>query len=321
MGWTVGRAEKRVQSKANDRASVVQVYTAGLRFETEPMVCTGSAASALGQIDALGSLSQRPNRQRLPLQCPLVEGDWDQHSDVGADSEAMAAIGSTWTALWQVACLLRPEVSPVLWRQRIRRLARIVKGQSASGAGLEAPPGLDNTGLKDAAPIGLTGTVVAQGMSQWIQRLMPAGMLGVTDRYPGVSVTEGPALELKTLEDCVRSGGVALLGWQRVRPERSGLRDQAQVTAVTSRHWQWRVVAGIEGLKPLGLHFQSRSVLLLPQEGEAVWGCGYGKRLDPNWLAGGGSRQLAGLWALRGLDGALSTVDVVRVLGVEPLPG
>ena len=33
------------------------------------------------------------------------------------------------------------------------------------------------------------------------------------------------------------------------------------------------------------------------------------------------SRQLADLWALRGLDGALSTVDVVSLLRVEPLPG
>lgn len=283
-------------ARVDGLASVVQVYTAGLRFETEPMVCVRPAASPVGTREL------QPSLHRLPLQCPLLEVD-EQDS-------------SAWTALWQASCLLRPEVSPVLWRQRIRRLARIIKGFPASADGLEpfarvnSTDGLKSVSLRKAAE--LKDPVL--GMSEWVQRLMPAGMLGTSDRFQGVVVSDSAALDLKSLESCVRSGGVALLAWKRSVATRSALSTQALIGMETPRHWQWRVVAGVEGLKALNRHFQSRSVLLLPQDTEAVWGCGFGGRLDPLVHDVPEHVGCANRCTWRSLDGAKATVEVCRVL-------
>lgn len=282
------------------RASVVQVYTAGLGFETEPMVCARSAASTVGTCE------MQPSLHRLPLHCPLLEV-YEQDS-------------SAWTGLWQASCLLRPEVSPVLWRQRIRRLAQIIKGFPASADGLEpfarvnSTDDLKSVSLRKAAELKDPELV----MSEWIQRLIPTGMLGTSDRFKGVSVSDSSALDLKSLEICVRSRGVALLAWQRSVANRTALTTQAPIEMETPRRWQWRVVAGVEGLKALNCHFQSRSVLLPPQGTEAAWACGYGLRLDPHVIRDAASPETTRLWQLRSLYGAWDRVEVLRVLMLNP---
>lgn len=287
-------------ARVDGLASVVQVYTAGLRFETEPMVCVRPAASPVGTREL------QPSPHRLPLQCPLLKVD-EQDS-------------SAWTALWQASCLLRPEVSPVLWRQRIRRLARIIKGFPASADGLEpfasgnSTDGLKSVSSRKAAE--LKDPVL--GMSEWVQRLMPAGMLGTSDRFQGVVVSDSAALDLKSLESCVRSGGVALLAWKRSVATRSALSTQALIGMETPRHWHWRVVAGVEGLKALNRHFQSRSVLLLPQDTEAVWGCGFGGRLDPLVHEAPDQLGYADRWNWRCLDGGKTIVEIIQVLQIQP---
>lgn len=80
-------ADKAERLRAGLPASLVQVYTAGLRWETEPMVM------ALAQ-DARSTMALH----RLPLTCPLEEPPGDHPT--------------LWTALWQTACLLSPEFSP-----------------------------------------------------------------------------------------------------------------------------------------------------------------------------------------------------------------
>lgn len=84
-------ADKAERRHASRPASLVQMYTAGLRWETEPMVMAPTQ-------DARSTTALH----RLPLTCPLEEPPGDHHT--------------LWTALWQAACLLRPEVSPVQWR-------------------------------------------------------------------------------------------------------------------------------------------------------------------------------------------------------------
>lgn len=88
--------------RASRPASFVHVYTAGLRWETEPMV------KALAQ-DAAPTTPLH----RLPLVCPLEESPGGHHT--------------LWKALWQAACLLHPEFSPAQWRPRVRRLARVAR--------------------------------------------------------------------------------------------------------------------------------------------------------------------------------------------------
>ena len=84
-GWAMAAADKAQRQHASRSASLVQVYTAGLQWKTEPMVM------ALAQ-DAPSTTSLH----RLPLVCPLDEPPEDHHT--------------LWTALWQAACLFRPEV-------------------------------------------------------------------------------------------------------------------------------------------------------------------------------------------------------------------
>ena len=95
-------ADNAERLRASRPASLVQVYTAGLRWETEPMVRTWAPTQ-----DAATALPLH----RLPLEFPVDEPPGDHRS--------------LWTALWQAACLLRPAVSPAQWRTRVRRLARI----------------------------------------------------------------------------------------------------------------------------------------------------------------------------------------------------
>lgn len=275
MGWTVGRAEKRVQTKANDRASVVQVYTAGLRFETEVSVDTQEPHQAM-----TGERAQH----FLPLDCPLYD--------------APDGKGSLWTALWQVACLLRSEWSPSQWRPRLRRLARIT-GSLTTGE-----------------------HVLAERMAEWVRRLLPASQMTVrgVDRL-AIKVHEASGLDLAALETCRRKGGAMLVAWRTVhRAVDHDVGDAANAAEAgpTVDDLQWRVVAGLEGTQGSGLVFQPRSVLLLPQGMEAAWGCGYGLRLDPVVTREAALPEHPNLWQLRTLYGGWSRVEVVKVLMLDP---
>jgi len=287
MGWTVALVE------CKGLVSVVQVYTAGLRFETEPMVCSHRS------VTSAGSQAPLPAAHRLPLQCPLLKPSSEHRS--------------AWTALWQAACLLRPEISPTLWRQRIRRLERITHGRSAVANHLDLDTGLGEVVER------VENLAVAVWMSKWLQHLMPPRMLGLTDRFRGVSVSQDAVLDLKSVETCVRSGGVALLARH---PQMASLSDPSMSNPEDTTppiQWVWRVVAGLEGTKAREHSFQSRSVLLLPQDAEGVWGCGYGGRLDALATDSSDSKVSDNLWTWRSVDGGKGTVHVGCVLRVQPI--
>lgn len=275
MGWTVGRVEKRVQTKANDRASVVQVYTAGLRFETEVSVDTQEPHQAM-----TGERAQH----FLPSDCPLYDVPNGQVS--------------LWTALWQVACLLRSEWSPSQWRPRLRRLARI------------------------ACSLTNGEHVLDERMAEWVRRLLPASQMTVrgVDRL-AIKVHEASGLDLAALETCRRKGGAMLVAWRRVH--RAVDHDMGHIASAaeagpTLDDLQWRVIAGLEGTQGSGLVFQPRSVLLLPQGTEAAWGCGYGLRLDPVVTREAALPEHPHLWQLRTLYGGWDRVEVVKVLMLDP---
>ena len=99
-------------------ATLVQMYTAGLRWDTEPMVWAWAPTRGAATAVPL---------HRLPLECPVQEPPCDHHT--------------LWTALWQAACLLRPEVSPVQWRPRVRRLARVANALIHEGDADVVAPG------------------------------------------------------------------------------------------------------------------------------------------------------------------------------------
>lgn len=234
---------------------------------------------------------------RLPLVCPLEEPPGDHHT--------------LWTALWQAACLLRPDVSPARWRPRLRRLARIAGALVHVDTKADAPEQHEAT----QAP----RTALDVRMAEWVRRLLlPAPQTEGSFR-PAISVLESTELDLDAMELCRREGGVVLVAWQGVHPAKRG-----------DGGWQWRVVAGLEGLEDptarvasanLGEGFQPRSVLLVPQEAEAVWGCGYGMRLDPLASLDTASPETSSHWQLRSLYGSWTAVEVVRVLMLRPDPG
>ena len=62
QGWAMAAADKAGRSRASFPASLVQVYTAGLRWETEPMVIAQTQ-------DTRSTMTLH----RLPLTCPLEE--------------------------------------------------------------------------------------------------------------------------------------------------------------------------------------------------------------------------------------------------------
>jgi hypothetical protein len=276
-------ADKAERLRAGLPASLVQVYTAGLRWETEPMV------TALAQVAA-----STTSLHRLPLACPLEEPPGDHHT--------------LWTALWQAACLLLPDVSPARWRPRLRRLARIAGALLHVDTRADAPEQHEAT--EDPR------TVLDARMAEWVRRLLlPLPRMTDSSR-PTISVLESAELDLDAMELCRREGGVVLVAWQRVHPAKRG-----------DGGWQWRVVAGLEGLENptargasanLGERIQPRSVLLLPQEAEAVWGCGYGMRLDPAASLDTTSPETSNHWQLRSLYGGWTAVEVVQVLMLRP---
>lgn len=278
-------ADNAERLHAGRPASLVQVYTAGLRWETEPMVM---ALAPTQDTETAAPL------HRLPLECPVEEPLGDHRS--------------LWTALWQAACLLRPEVSPAQWRPRMRRLARI------AGALIHVEAKADAAEQHEAIKDPRTGLDVQ--MAEWVRRLLlPARQTGGSFR-PTISVLESTELDLDAMELCRREGGVLLVAWRGVHPAKRG-----------DGGWQWRVVAGLEGLEDprargapanLGEEFQPRSVLLVPQEAEAVWGCGYGMRLDPLASLDIASPGPNGRWQLRSLYGGWTAVEVVRVLMLRP---
>ena len=223
---------------------------------------------------------------RLPLACPLEEPPGDHHT--------------LWTALWQAACLLRPEVSPAQWRTRVRRLARIAGALTHVEARADAPSRHEAT--QDPR------TALDFRMAEWVRRLLLPSTPTPTDSFgSAISVLERAELELDAMERCRREGGVMLVAWRRVHPAKRG-----------DGGWQWRVVAGLEGVaarrakRASGL--QPRSVLLAPQEAEAVWGCGYGLRMDPVASSEVTSSGSGNRWQLRSLYGDWAAVEVLQVL-------
>lgn len=231
---------------------------------------------------------------RLPLECPLEEPPGDHHT--------------LWTALWQAACLLRPDVSPARWRPRVCRLARI------AGALIHVETKADAPEQNEATQDPMTALDVR--MAEWVRRLLLPSPRTTDSLRPAISVLESTELDLDAMELCRRQGGVVLVAWQRVHPAKRG-----------DGGWQWRVVAGLEGLEGprarvasgnLGEGFQPCSVLLVPQELEAVWGCGYGMRLDPAESLDTSSPETSSHRQLRSLYGGWTAVEVVRVLMLRP---
>lgn len=297
-------ADKAQRRPASRPASLVQVFTAGLRWETEPMVM------ALAPTQDTETAAPLP---RLPLECPVEEPLGDHRS--------------LWTALWQAACLLRPEVSPVQWRPRVQRLARVANALIHEGdTDVDAPE------AHEAAQATLR-TQLDERMAEWVRRLLPSSRMPRAGHFRSeISVLESADLDLDAMEDCRKDGGVTLLAWRRLRDSVSKQKSELRTATGLPEEepWQWRVVAGLEGAggsgdsgnraKPEG-RFQPRSVLLLPQEAEAVWGCGYGMRLDPAASLEPPSSGSSGHWQLRSLYGGWTAVEVVRVLMLRPSPG
>lgn len=295
-------ADNAKRLRAGHPASLVQVYTAGLRWETEPMVIAQTQ-------DARSTMALH----RLPLTYPLEEPPGDHHT--------------LWTALWQAACLSRPEVSPVQWRPRVRRLARVANALiHEREADVIAP------GVHEAAQATLR-TQLDERITEWVRRLLPSSRMPTAGHLRSeISVLESAELDLDAMEDCRKEGGVTLLAWRRRRD--SVFKPKVEPSG-TNGHpeqepWQWRVVAGLEGAessgdsgnraKPEG-RFEPRSVLLLPLEAEAVWGCGYGMRLDPAASLEYASPGYSGHRQLHSLYGSWTAVEVVRVLMLRPSPG
>lgn len=250
---------------------------------------------------------------RLPLVCPLEEPPGGHRT--------------LWTALWQVACLLRPEVSPAQWRPRVQRLARVANALIHEGdTDVDAPE------AHEAAQATLR-TQLDERMAEWVRRLLPSSRMPRAGHFRSeISVLESADLDLDAMEDCRKDGGVTLLAWRRLRDSVSKQKSELRTATGLPEEepWQWRVVAGLEGAggsgdsgnraKPEG-RFQPRSVLPLPQEAEAVWGCGYGMRLDPAASLEPPSSGSSGHWQLRSLYGGWTAVEVVRVLMLRPSPG
>lgn len=281
-------ADKAGKPRTSRPTSLAQVYTAGLRWETEPMVMAWPSPQ-----DAAPNTSMF----RLPMACPLEEPPDAHHT--------------LWTALWQAACLLRPEVSPAEWLPRVRRLNRI------AGALVNVDTRADASEQHEATQDPMTALDFR--MAEWVRRLLLPSPRTTDSLRPAISVLESAELDLDAIERCRREGGVLLVAWRRAHPAKRG-----------DGCWQWRVVAGLEGLEDLtargasanlGKEFQPRSVLLAPQELEAVWGCGYGMRLDPVASLDIASPGSNGRWQLRSLYGGWTAVEVVRVLMLRPSPG
>ena len=295
-------ADKPGRPRASRSASLVQVYTAGLWWEPEPMVMTPTQ-------DARSTTAL----QRLPLTCPLEEPPGDHHT--------------LWTALWQAACLLRPEVSPVQWRPRVRRLARV-----ANALIHEREPDVSAPGVHEAAQATLR-TQLDERITEWVHRLLPSSRMPTAGHIrSGGAVLESAELDLDAMEDCRKEGGVTLLAWRRRRDSVSKAKSQPNAANCPPKqgYWQWRAVAGLEGAEGSGDsgnranpegRFQPRSVLLVPQETEAVWGCGYGMRLDPAAALDITSPASRDHWQLRSLYGSWTAVEVVRVLMLRPISG
>lgn len=292
-------ADKAERLRAGRPASLVQVYMAGLRWETEPMVV------ALAQVAA-----STTSLHRLPLVCPLEEPPGDHHT--------------LWAALWQAACLLRPEVSPAQWRARVRRLTRVASALIQAGETDVPGPGAHES-AQAAMRIRLDDR-----MAEWVRRLLPSARMSTAGPFHSeVSVLDRAELDLDAMEACRQEGGVTLLAWRRRGDSVSKPKYQPDTAngLPEKEPWQWRVVAGLEGLEGAGGsgdraepdgRFQPRSVLLVPQETEAVWGCGYGMRLDPAAVLDTTSPGLSGRWQLRSLYGSWTAVEVVRVLMLRP---
>lgn len=297
-------ADKAERPRASRPASLAQVYTAGLQWETEPMVVALAPAQDARYTTAL---------HRLPLACPLEEPPGDHHT--------------LWTALWQAACLVRPEYSPVQWRPRVQRLAHVANALiHEGGTDVDAP------GAHEAAQAAMR-TQLDDRMTEWVRRLLPSSRMPKAGHFRSeISVLESAELDVDAMEDCRKEGGVTLLAWRRRRDSVSKAKSQPNAANCPPKqgYWQWRVVAGLEGAegsgdsgnraKPGG-RFQPLSVLLLPQKAEAVWGCGYGMRLDPAASLEPPSSGSSGHRQLRSLYGSWTPVEVARVLMLRPNPG
>lgn len=178
-------ADKGERRHAIRPASLVQVYTAGLRWDTEPMVM------ALAPTQDTETAAPLP---RLPLECPVEEPLGDHRS--------------LWTALWQAACLLRPEVSPAEWLPRVRRLARI------AGALVNVDTRADASEQHEATQDPMTALDFR--MAEWVRRLLLPSPRTTDSLRPAISVLESAELDLDAIERCRREGGVLLTAPDRL---------------------------------------------------------------------------------------------------------
>lgn len=209
----------------------------------------------------------------------------------------------------------------------MRHLAKVASALIQAGE-TDAP----GPGAHEAAQATLR-TQLDDRMTEWVRRLLPSSRMPRVGHFRSeISVLESAELDLDAMEDCLKEGGVTLLAWRRRRDSVSKAKSQPNAANCPPKqgYWQWRVVAGLEGAegsgdsgnraKPEG-RFQPRSVLLMPQEAQAVWGCGYGMRLDPAASLEPPSSGSSGHRQLRSLYGSWTAVEVVRVLMLIPSTG
>jgi hypothetical protein len=152
-------------------------------------------------------------------------------------------------------------------------------------------------------------------MVEWVRRLLPLSRMPTRGiQRPAIQVRETAGLDLETVEACRSHGGVALVAWRR-NSDATGLnKTHPSNVASTAQGLQWRLLAGLEGFQSQAPVFQPCSMLLLPQGTEAVWGCGYGLRMDPVVEQHARSPDKANPWVLRSLHGHLTTAEVVKAL-------
>lgn len=210
--------------------------------------------------------------------------------------------------------------------------SRVLTARVANALIHERETDVDAPGAHEATQATLR-TQLDERITEWVRRLLPSSRMPTAGHFRfDISVLESAELDLDAMEDCHKEGGVTLLAWRRRRDSVSKAKSLTNAANCLPKqgHWQWRVVAGLEGTggsgdsgnraKPEG-RFQPRSVLLMPQKAEAVWGCGYGMRLDPVASLESASPGCSGHRQLRSLYGSWTAVEVVRVLMLRPSSG
>lgn len=101
---------------------------------------------------------------------------------------------------------MRPEFSPVQWRPRVQRLARV-----ANALIHEGDTDVDAPGAHEAAQAAMR-TQLDDRMTEWVRRLLPSSRMPKAGHFRSeISVLESAELDLDAMEDCRKEGGVTLL--------------------------------------------------------------------------------------------------------------